>query len=235
MFRIFLILTISLLTQACTYTSYTTKLDNPVERTVIYKDYFSSIDGKSNDILSASIGDEMFVMNRFITAENEVVNIVPPTGNKFPRSSIWRGTHKFNDGKSGDLIVYTTPDYYKGNIGVILDENEQLATSFPLVQLDGAKEGRRWKLNARGKFFTIPQKNIDSWALRYGGNKNGQYIFEIVNKYESQVSEILQTIYIDESKFRKGFVIRNVLIQGLGIGEFGVIQYTVKDVLAPKT
>lgn len=181
------------------------------------------------------MGDELFVMNRFITANNDVVTIIPPTGRKFPYSSTWSGTYKFNDGKSGDLIVYTTPTYYNGTIGVILDKNEKLATDLPLVQVEGIKSGRRWRLGSNSDFFAIPKTNIDSWALRYGGNNHNQYIFEIVNKYESKSTDVLQTIYVNEDKFRKGFIIRNVFIQGLSTNEYGVIQYNIADVMAQKT
>ncbi len=232
MFRIFSILLVGIMLQGCASKSYTTKLETPIERELIKNDYFSSIDSKSNKHLSASIGDELFVMNRFLPSTKEVVSIIPPTGNKFPYSSVWSGTYQYNDGNSGDLIVYTTPDYYKGTIGILLDENEEMATTHPLVQVEGFKKGRRWKLNANGKFFTIPSINIDSWALRYGGHNDNKYIFEIVNKHESKNTDVLQTIYVSEEKFRKGFIIRNVLILGLNTDEYGVIQYQISDVLA---
>ncbi|SQH74433.1 conserved protein of unknown function [Shewanella benthica] len=232
MFRIFFILLIFSMIQGCAFKSYTTKLDTPIERELVKNDYFSSIDSKSHKRLSASTGDELFVMNRFLPSAKEVVSINPPTGNKFPFSSIWSGTYQYNDGNSGDLIVYTTPDYYKGTIGVLLDDNEEIATTHPLVQVEGLKTGRRWKLNASGKFFTIPSTNFDSWALRYGGHNDNKYIFEIVNKHESKNTDVLQTIYVSEEQFRKGFIIRNVLILGLNIDEYGVIKYKISDVLS---
>ncbi|MFT5674321.1 MAG: hypothetical protein ACI808_000236 [Paraglaciecola sp.] len=232
MSRIFSILFISLIVQGCV--SHTTKLETPIERTIVKSDYFSSIDSKHQEHLSASTGDELFVMNRFVPSSEEVVTIIPPTGRKFPHSSIWSGAYKYNDGISGDLIVYTTPSYYDGTIGVILDANEKLATTHPLVQVEGLKTGRRWKLNRNGTFFTVPLKNIDSWALRYGGYNDNKYIFEIVNKHDSKNTDVLQTIYVNAAKFRKGFIIRNVLIQGVNTDDFGVIQYKISDVLAPK-
>lgn len=228
MFKFFSIFILSLIAQGCV--SYTTKLDYPIERQVITEDYFSSIETMNTEYLSATIGDELFVMNRFISNE-EIIPFIPPTGNWFPVGSTWSGTYKYNDGTSGDLIVYTTPDYYKGNIGVILDKNEHLATNRPLVQVEGSKTGRRWGLNGEGAFFRIPQKNIDSWALRYGGKNNSQYVFQIVNKHESKTTDVLQTIYITEEKFRAGFVIRNVLIKGANSNEYGGIEYQLKDML----
>tara|TARA_R110001583_G_scaffold180150_2_gene337156 strand:+ start:29 stop:736 length:708 start_codon:yes stop_codon:yes gene_type:complete len=235
MYRVLLILCFGFILQGCKTTSYTTKLENPIARSVIKNDYFSSIDDVNNDYLSASIGDELFVMNRFIAESKEIVTSIPPTGNKFPYDSIWTGTYKYNDGKSGDLIVYTTPEYYNGTIGVLLDEEDKLATEFPIVQVEGTREGRHWRLKATGTFFSIPARNIDSWALRYGGHNDNKYIFEIVKKHESTTNDVLQTIYVNDDKYRKGFVIRNVLIQGVSTDEFGVIKYKITDVLAPKT
>jgi len=231
MSRIVLVVILGLIIQGCASKSYITKLDHPVVRAATYSDYFSSIDSNNGDKLSASAGDELFVMNRYLSSSYELVLYIPPTGIKFPRRATWSGSHNFNDGKSGDLIVYTTSEYYDGNIGVILDKDEQLATDRPLVQINGLKKGRRWKLNGSGKFFTIPKKNIDSWALRYGGNINNQYVFEIINKHESKSTEVLQAIYINEDRLRKGFVIRDVLIQGVDIDDYGILQYEILDVI----
>ncbi|WP_394390303.1 hypothetical protein [Shewanella woodyi] len=223
-----------IMVQGCTYKSYTSKLETPIERELVKNDYFSSIDSKSNKTLSASTGDELFVMNRFLPSSKEVVIISSPTANKFPRNSKWSGTYQYNDGRSGDLIVYTTPEYYNGTLGVILDDNEELATTHPLVQVEGVKTGRRWKLNASGKFFTIPSKNFDSWALRYGGHYDNKYIFEIVNKHESKNTDVLQTINVSEKTFLKGIIIRNVRVLGLSTDEYGVIEYQVSDVLGQR-
>ncbi|RTR40189.1 hypothetical protein EKG38_05570 [Shewanella canadensis] len=223
-----------LILQGCTYNSYTTKLEEPIKRDVVSEQYLSSIDLNDKKYLSATIGDELFIMNRYITGKNEIITVNAPTGKKFPQNSTWTGTYKYNDGKSGDLIVYTTPEYYKGTIGVVLDENENLITDKPLVQLEGTKKGRRWALNKTGKFFIITNDNIDNWALRYGGRNEGKYVFEIINKLESNTIDVLQTIYVTEKNFFNGFIIRNVLIKGISSNEYGVIQFEVTDTLREK-
>lgn len=193
--------------------------------------YISSIESKTNKSLEASIGDELFIMNRYITGKDEVVVKVPQTKRSFPIRSTWTGTHTYNDGISGDLIVYTTPDYYHEELGVILDSNEKLTTSHPIVQLKGVNKGRRWKIinNHDNVFFKVPLENIDSWALRYGGKNDGKHIFEIVKKYESSTREVLQTIYINDKDFFNGFVIRKVLITGIRSTKHGVIEYKISD------
>ena len=67
------------------------------------------------------------------------------------------GTHLFNDGTSGDLIVYTNPSYYKGQIGVILDEEGRVATEAPLYTCIGALHGFiAWRL-ARAGYLMPPE------------------------------------------------------------------------------
>ncbi len=217
--------------QGCSYTSYTTKLSKPVERITTVERYQSSIELKEGKVLSASIGDELFVMNRNIVGAVEVIQPLAPTGQPFPQGAIWTGTHRYDDGNSGILTVYTTPRFYKGTIGVILDKNEILRTNHPLVQVEGAKTGRRWTMFGSRDFFVISNNNIDSWALRYGGKKDNSHVFEIVNKHQSDTTEILQTIHINDEKFYSGFIIRKVLIEGVNFDTHGVIQYKIKDTL----
>jgi len=231
--RVFLVFCFFL--QGCSYVSYTTKLENPIERLTVEEKYQSSLKNKEGVALSASIGDELFVMNRNIVGAIEVVRSVAPTGHPFPQGAIWRGTHKFNDGESGDFTVYTTASYYNGSIGVILDQNERLRTTFPLVQVEGTKKGRRWIVNGSRSFFAISKENIDSWALRYGGKKENIHVFEIINKHQSDTSEILQTIHIDDQKFFNGFIIRKVFIKGLNYDKHGVIRFKIKDMLNVNT
>ncbi|MEN0038575.1 MAG: hypothetical protein AAGC78_15975 [Cellvibrio sp.] len=230
--------------QGCAYSVYTKKLENPVERkerpeAKSEEKYLSIIDCTTGAKCTASIGDTIFVVNRYIY-KNEVggqEKIVPrsPTSQQFPENSLWMGTHLYNDGKSGDLIVFTTPDYHHGGIGIILDSNEKMATTEALVQVDGRKIGRRWNINQRGDFFATPSNsnstNIDSWALRYGGTDNKNLIFEIIKSNESKVTEILQRINITENDFSQGITIRDVKIKGRQTKEIGVIEYTVTDTL----
>lgn len=214
------------LIQGCSYTTHTTKLQSPIKREVVEVRYLSEI----SDRMSASIGDELFELNRYITGRDEVITVVSPTSKAFPSGAIWTGTHLYNDGTSGDVIVYTSPDYHKSEIGVLLNSDGYMVTDRPLVQLEGLKAGRSWRLSGK-KFFHIPSKNIDSWALRYGGKNDGKHIFEIVKKHESRKNEILQSIFVTEQDFIDGFVIRKVLITGLESKKNGIIVYKIDDML----
>ncbi|MGF1764035.1 hypothetical protein [Aliivibrio kagoshimensis] len=153
-----------MLIQGCVYNSYTTKLNEPVQRENISSYILLKNTNPNDEILSATIGEELFVINRKTIGKSNAVIVKAPTGRDFPQDQVWSGTYKYNDGESGDLYVYTTPTYYKGTIGVILDDNQQLTTKKPLVQLEGSKVGRRWSLRSATDFFAI---YADNWALRY--------------------------------------------------------------------
>jgi hypothetical protein len=221
---VFLVL---LLVTGC-YTSYTRRLDTPILRPTPQQRIVSFKAGEQ----SASIGDELFRVTRHLVGEYEVVRFKAPTPEPFPLNAMWTGTHVYNDQKSGDLIVFTTPAYYDGQIGVILDERGMAATQEPLVQLDGAKKGKTWRLNGKGKFFDESSRFTERWMLRYGGKIGDQYIFEIVKDPESSTSAILQSIKISEPSFFEGFTVRDVFIKGLSGDTKGVIRYSVVDTLS---
>ncbi|HCH02123.1 MAG TPA: hypothetical protein DEV85_09580 [Vibrio sp.] len=96
-----------LLIQGCVYSSYTTKLDDSVPRERVNKTRLI-INNSSNDgIYSATIGDELFILKRTTIGSSNTVIPQAPTGNKFPQGAEWTATYKYNDGKSGDIYVYT--------------------------------------------------------------------------------------------------------------------------------
>lgn len=217
-----------ILLQGCVYNSHTAKLNEPVQRKSVNNYVLLTDTNSNNGIFSTTIGDELFVIHRYTTGKSNTVIAKAPTGKPFPQNQEWLGTYKYNDGKSGDLYVFTTPEYYNGTIGVILDSNEKLVTKKPLVQLEGTKTGRRWALRSATNFFDF---YTDDWALRYGGMSDGRFVFEIVNKLESNTTDVLQKILVTNSNFYTGFNIRNVLIKGIEVDKYGVIKYTLTDTL----
>ncbi|PNH77783.1 hypothetical protein C1N27_19635 [Vibrio diazotrophicus] len=56
---------------------------------------------------------------------------------------------------------HTTSSYYKGTIGIILDEDYYPRTDKPLVQVSELKKGRRWETTGSGPFFVDNQKNVE--------------------------------------------------------------------------
>jgi hypothetical protein len=227
------IFTILLLVTGC-YASYTKKLDVPIARNVPKPRTVSLLDVLYSGDQSVSIGALLFRLARYRVGEYEAIRLKPPIELvPFPENASWFGTHIYNDQNSGDLIVFTTQAYYNGQIGVILDKQGKVTTREPLVQLDGAKKGRTWRLNGDGQFFEESRVLVGNrWAIRYGGKVGDQYIFEIVNVPESSTSEILQSIKISESSFFEGFTVREVFIKGLSGDKQGVIKYSVEDKLS---
>ncbi len=223
----------------CTFPVHTTKIDSPIIKPVFtpqINESFHSIMSIDNKEHITSIGDDLFVVSRYIEIIEtyEVIEHKSPTKLKFPDNEKWTANYAYNDGNSGELYVYTTPAYHQAQIGVILDSNLVVSTDKPLVQVTGLKEGRRWTLNDKSRFFKIKDKSTKnyiekSWGLRFGGFDSGYYIFEIVNRSESTVSEILQTIKITRKDFLSGFVVRNIFIKGTKQYESGVIKFKAHE------
>jgi len=234
----------SALLSGCVYSVHTSKLDIPVNKPSVESQSATlshsemSID---EDERTASIGDELFSIARYneTLTKYEIIPFQSPTSQRFPQNQQWSATYKYDDGKSGELLVYTTPTYHRGEIGVILDKNYALSTSEPLVQITGAKEGRRWKLWGQGKFFSVREKSNRNaiepvWGVRFGGVQGGMYVFEIINRSESTVVDVLQTVKVTEQDFIAGFVVRNVFIKGTKSYRSGVIAFKAEDLKATK-
>ncbi|KHA59829.1 hypothetical protein NL53_14470 [Vibrio variabilis] len=232
----------SFLLSGCVYSVHTSKLDKPIKKPVLNEQketkYYSEISIDSNE-KTVSIGDELFNVVRHFEVIDlyEVIPFSSPTSTRFPQKQEWIATHEYNDGVSNDLLVYTTPTYHGSQIGVILDDEYVLSTSEPLVQVSGGKKGRRWELAGQGKFFSIREKTTripdeKPWGLRFGGVQSGTYVFEIINRSESTVIEVLQTLKVTEQDFMSGFVVRNVLVKGTRTYNSGVIGFKAKDLKA---
>ncbi|MFA4829370.1 MAG: hypothetical protein WC855_13400 [Thermodesulfovibrionales bacterium] len=230
-YKIRLSLLLLLFLSSCTYSVYTTKIHTPIDRVPLKISYKSSFDVLPEGEQQASIGDELFRISRYEIGREEYVTVPSPLPSSFPINATWRGTYLYSDGTNNNLVVYTTPQFYNSQIGVILDAKEQLATTKPLVQLGGIKEGRRWKVKDSGNFFASSIKLIERWGIRYGGRSSSSYIFELFNKNDANVVEILQSIKISEQDFLDGFTVRGVFIKGLEKDNLGIIKYKVQDKL----
>tara|TARA_R110002094_G_scaffold9169_10_gene18805 strand:+ start:4335 stop:4898 length:564 start_codon:yes stop_codon:yes gene_type:complete len=179
----------------------------------------------------------MFVVRRFewIPGEETVDTVVArsPLDQQFPGPSTWRGTYDYHDEDSNEYVVYTTPSFYAGNIGVVLTNEGKLATDRPLVQIKRRWFSRDWELPSEDRsFFLHPgtsPNDPQSWGLRYGGTNEGRYVFEIINTTESTVTQVLQTISVSEAKFLDGVTIREVMLKGIAPDQQGTIKYETTD------
>ncbi|MEJ2419189.1 MAG: hypothetical protein P8Y45_20140 [Exilibacterium sp.] len=166
---------------------------------------------------SASIGDLIVSYTR-ISNSTEIAVARAPIKLKTLAREGWRKTHKYNN-----RDVYTSPDYYRGDIGAVLDKDEKVIL---YVQTGGAKSGRRWKSYGE-KFFGRVSSVVDAWRLRYSGRENDSYKFEIVSTREDKAIEATQSFTVSETTFLDGFAVRGVLVQGLEAGRHGIISYRV--------
>tara|TARA_B100000745_G_scaffold254744_1_gene177192 strand:- start:156 stop:890 length:735 start_codon:yes stop_codon:yes gene_type:complete len=202
-----------------------------------YNDYRISSIKNYKGIQKASIGDTMFVYDeREITeATTRKIPHVSPLGHPFPENCNWYATHYLTKGRHAGLNIYTCKRYYRGDIGILLDADGVIQSHEPLIQVDGLKEGRRWRMHSGGKFVQTKEFKESTpigqqpWGLRFGGVINSNLVFDIVNQPESKVVDVLQTIQIEEKQFLEGFTVRGVFVQGLRVPEYGVIEFTIED------
>ncbi len=222
---------LAMIIQGCAHVSYTSPLYPPIEREKVGITYKSDFDPEKRGEQSASIGDEIFVIRRYVIGERveiryKALDDIGP----FPNANTWVGTHIYDDKQGGRYTVYTSPLFYKGTVGVILDKDGEPATRKPLVQVAGGKIGRRWRLQGTGKFFSLSNVLLEAWGARYGGKRGESYVFEILNKKDANVTEIIQSVQVTEADFLKGFTIKGVFVKGLSIDRQGVIRYSLQDV-----
>lgn len=212
-----------MLASACAYSPNTT----PLPRELKEPSLFSQLPQGEQ---ARSIGDELFVLRRYVTgAVEEVAVLAPPSLEPFPVRATWSCTHLYDGDDGHQLPVFTSAAYYHGAVGVILDHEDNLATSKPIVQVLGAKRGRRWSIAGGGKFFRVPVELVEAWALRYGGRKGVDFVFEIVDKPNSNVVQVVQALQVSEADFLRGFTVKGVLVTGLAGSEAGIIRYRVED------
>lgn len=218
---------LSVLLCGCGSIDYIRKLDQPIgliRHGDVRLHYF---DGAKDGVGSASIGDVVFVLQRFEFKDSAEVTAVSPRGlQPFPKSATWSATHEFElPGAKG--YIYTSKDYHQGNIGVMLDGNYFPASTHPVVQLAGNKKGRRWTLKTNGNFF-VTARMIEGWGIRYGGKQGSDYVFEIIDQLNSNTSQVIQTVKILEDTFRKGVVVKGVHMKLLAPEEKGIIRCTLE-------
>lgn len=216
-------LVVSILMCGCGSIDYIHKLDQPIElirHGEVRTHYF---DGEKDGVGSASIGDVVFVLQRFEFKDTAEVTAASPLGlQPFPRSASWSATHEFElPGAKG--YVYTSKDYHQGNIGVLLDNNYVPATPRPVVQLAGKRKGRSWPLKSKANFF-VTARVIEGWGIRYGGKQGSDYVFEIIDRLNANNSQVIQTLRILEDTFSKGVVVKGVHMKLLAPEEKGIIR-----------
>ncbi|ODC02608.1 hypothetical protein BFW38_02630 [Terasakiispira papahanaumokuakeensis] len=214
----------------------------------------------------ASIGDKLLTVEEYGASQKSGQEVAAhaPTRRDFPRRAHWSGLYRFNvdrlDSLSSTrkmqghgnvspavdkllnkdltgLTIFTTPDYYRGAIGVILDEQGHVATEEPLIQVTGGKAGRRWAMDYRGPFFVstdaISGKPTTSWSLFYSGYRQGSYVLTLtsqtMNSQGRAQAQPEQTLYVSEQDLRQGTMVKGLFIQALAINEQGMLKLKIED------
>ena len=229
-FRLFVALLVSLLASACTtYPVYTSKLEQDVPLPPLKFERIPEFDKPFGAPYSASLGDEVFRLKRHVYGDKYVVTLKSPVGTSFPYQAEWKATYTFYSPQEGQYLVYTTPSFYAGTIGVIVDRDLKLATNKPVVQLTGRRAGRRWAMTTEGIFFGREQAVDKAWGLRYGGKRGNDFQFEVIDQFDPKEIEVVQELMITPESFYKGFVVRGVFVKGLSENEYGVIRFQYDD------
>lgn len=176
---------------------------------------------------TASIGDQILVYWETLLYPERAVAAVEswpwPLGH--PPASGWRMTHRYT-GDDDDLfgpLIYTNPSWYGGQIGVVVDEFGRAAIETAFVQVGGPKEGRTWDAPLNAQIFSNPG---DQWAIRFAGQREGQYYFEVVTEAEQPKVRILQDFFISPDSLVAGFTVRGVEIRATPLDK-QVIQYQI--------
>jgi len=136
----------------------------------------------------------------------------------------WSNTWTYTGRDAAGAKIYTNESFYNGSIGVILDDEGRIATKHPLVQVRGAKKGRRWALSG-GPSFIVQPTSVTSWALRYGGEREDGHRFVIVEFVDDREKDVVQDFRIPLEDARQGFSVRGVKVRVLSHGG-GRITYT---------
>lgn len=191
---------------------------------------------EEDKIHTRSIGQNLFsyIKQKKLFSTEEVIGPKSPYRSEFPEPENWKGTHLYSL-DSLEFIVYSSEQYYNGNMGVILNEDGELALDSSMIYLVGPRRGLRDQFGrVEERFFQLKTTEktktlIDPWALRFSGMLNDIYTFEVINQLDPTVIEVLQVIKVSEADFMGGVTIRNILLQGVQPYTAGIIRFKLTD------
>jgi len=174
----------------------------------------------------ASLGDTMFVIKRYRLSIEEFACTPPRELNAIPPASSWSATHSWDNN-----VVYTSPQYYDGDLGIVATRDGKFTEIPHILQVKGVKTGRRWDIKAQsgGEIFRRAPTDIDEWGVRYGGHRSNSTEFQIVNRANANVSQIVQNLLVSDEDLNQGVVIKGVLVKIIGQQERGTVTFTIED------
>lgn len=137
---------------------------------------------------------------------------------EFPTDG-WTSSWTYMGADAPNTDIYTNPNFYDGDLGVIIDGAGRMLTAHPVIQIAGAKRGRRWAVSGGPVFFVTR-----SWGLRYGGLRDNAHRLLIVDNPSDKEREIVQDFQIGQDEASHGFSVKGVRVRILSY-EGGRIRY----------
>lgn len=176
----------------------------------------------------ASLGDTMFVVTRYFL-RRELLNVAPPFGlSALPPADSWSVTHT-----RGEYVLYTSPDYYDGTIGVLATREGKLPCNPQMLRVGGVKLGASYVVSTLSRtdaLFVRRMEYLEVWGVRYGGRRNGLTVFQIIDRVNPSVPQIVQSVSVADSDLAAGVLIKGVFVKVIGEEERGTITYSLADV-----
>jgi hypothetical protein len=146
------------------------------------------------------------------------------TDKGFPGIDGWIDSWTYTGADAPGAAILTHPLFYRGAIGVIVNDEGELQTRAPVIQVEGNKKGRRWYVTGGPAFLKVSYR-VDSWALRYGGERDGGHRFMIVDYADDKEREVVQDFRVSFEDAKSGFSVKGVRVKVHSFGA-GRIRYS---------
>jgi hypothetical protein len=204
------------------------ELSQPEPHKVPAPEWRSEFDRDVDKPRIASLGDTMFVVTRYFL-RRQLLNIAPPYNLRpLPPADSWSITHT-----RGAYVLYTSPDYYDSAIGVVATREGRLPPNPHMLRVSGAKLGASYVVGTLARtdaLFVRRQEYLEVWGVRYGGHRNGLTEFQIIDRVNPSVTQIVQSVSVADRDLAAGVMIKGVLVKVIGAEQHGAITYTLVDV-----
>jgi hypothetical protein len=201
-------------------------LPEAIERPMFADEWKSEFDRDISAELEVSLGDTMFVLTRYRLTTEKLVISAPSGLRPLPTSGQWKITHQYRE-----KYIYTNPNYYRGDIGFMADEDGRLYPQRYFMQVSGGKTGRTWPIDAQvgGLAFSRNVEQKEVWGLRYGGRRGELTEFQIIDRANPTIVQVIQNLGISAEDIKSGFLVKGVLVKVTSEEKRGVVRYLVRD------
>jgi hypothetical protein len=152
------------------------------------------------------------------------IGITPVGLQALPGVEGWVNSWTYIGADAPNTQVFTHEQFFHGALGVLVGSDGLVKTSRPIVQVAGSKKGRRWAASG-GPEFVKMNRRIETWALRYGGEREDGHRFLIVDFADDKEREVAQDFRVSNEDGRKGFSVKGVRVRILSYGG-GRVTYT---------